>query len=136
MDEVSQRLHTDGVIAALEAVDELNVGDATGKDLPLPYAVVYAIPGGDSSGTLERPDEDAELVYQVTCVGKSRRQAEWAVDKAMSALLDGFAVEGREITRVWVDSFGGIRRDDDATPPLFSGMPRFRVKTTPAPDVP
>lgn len=127
----SIREHTDGVIAALEGVG-LTVGDGTAAGLTAPYAVVYNITGGDMSGTLENPYEDAELIYQVTCVGKTREQAEWVVDKAM-VLVDGFEVEGRHIALVRPDGGPGTRPDYDVTPPLFFSTPRFTIYTTPDP---
>lgn len=134
MNDVLVREHTDGVIAALEAA-ELAVGDAEGElegeDLQAPYCVVYSIPGGSRGGSLENPHEDAELVYQVTCVGETRRQAEWVADKA-NVLLAGFPVTGRSIAFVEISSNPGVRRDDTVSPPLFYATPRYRIKSTPA----
>lgn len=127
----SQREHTNAVITKLESL-ALVVGDAKEPDpLPNKYCVVYPIPGGSVSGSLEDPNADGELVVQVTCVGTTREQAEWVVDKAMG-LLGGITVSGRHIARVFLDSMPGIRRDDDISPPLFVATPRFRIMTTPA----
>jgi len=127
------REHTDAVIAALEAAG-LTVGDAVAPDdTDPPYVVVYAIAGGGSTGTLARPDDDAFLVYQATCVGTSREQAEWLADKALELLgPDAVAVPGRRVCRVSLDMHGGIQRDDNVTPPVFWSAPRFRMTTTPA----
>lgn len=129
---LSQRAHTDAIIQTLEALD-LPVGDAKRPEGDHNrYCVVYPIPGGEVSGTLEDPNEDAEFVYQVTCVGtKARDQAEWVVDKVL-LLLGGISVADRYVARVFLDSLPGIRRDDEVSPPLFYATPRFRVKTTPA----
>lgn len=124
------RKHTDAVIAKLEA-EGLTVGDASAAGLTAPYVVVYTIPGGRVLGTLENPHEDGEIVYQVTCVGTSRKQAEWLSDKAR-VLLDRFPVADRSITFVGQDGFAGVRREDDVSPPLFLSTPRFTVTTTPA----
>lgn len=126
----SQREHTDAVIAKLQSFD-LPVGDAKKPEGEHNrYCVVYPIPGGSVSGTLENPNEDGELVVQVTCVAKFRDQAEWVVDKVMG-LLDGITVNGRFIARVYVDTLSGVRRDDSVSPPLYSAFPRFRIMTTP-----
>lgn len=125
----SQREHTDGVIAALEAAN-LTVGDGEAPSGSPPYAVVYPIPGGRAFGSLSEPHEDAELVYQVTCVGLTREQAEWVADKSM-ALLDGVTVEDRVIAFVELDSMGGARRDTTVTPAVWQATPRFRLKSTP-----
>lgn len=129
------REHTDAVITVLEALD-LKVGDAVWSGNPeddAPYVVVYPIPGGSTSGTLGAPDDDAEIVIQVSCVGKSREQAEWLADKAKGLLGIGtLDVDSRYIPLVSLDMFGGIMRDDSVTPPLFTAAPRFRIITTPA----
>ncbi len=125
------REHTDAVIARLQALG-LTVGDA---EAPVgaapPYAVVYPIAGGQTGGVLAAPDDDAELVVQVTCVGTSRKQAEWLEDKAMG-LLTSLSVTGRSVPRVALDSFGGVFRDDAKSPPLYVAVPRFRIYSTPA----
>lgn len=126
----SLRTHTDAVIAALEGFG-LTVGDASGEGLTSPFCVVYPIPGGATNGSLEDPNADAELIYQSTCVGKSREQAEWVADKTL-LLLSGFSVTGRVVTQIELEDFGGVSRDDDVQPPLWYGTPRFRVYSTPA----
>ena len=124
------RKHTDGVIASLEAAG-LTVGDADAEGLSPPYCVVYAIPGGGFTGTMENPFEDGELPYQVTCVGETREQAEWATDKALTALVAGVTVTGWNVVLVSPDGHPGVRPDHDVSPPLFYSTPRFRLKTTP-----
>ena len=122
--------HTNGVISALETTD-LPVGRAEAPDDPLPYYVVYPIPGGRVMGNLDDPHGDAELVYQVTCVGETSEQVELLVDKAM-ALLDGIEVPGRSISQVDIDTNAGVRRGDESAPPLFYATPRFTILSTPA----
>ena len=126
------RDHTNGIISALEA--ELVVGDAVAPDVDPPYAVVYPVPGGSTSGTLADPDDDAVFVYQVTCVGKSREQAEWIADKVLQLLQAGVTGPGRRVLRVSPDMHGGIQRDDQVTPPVFASFPRFRIISTPRED--
>jgi hypothetical protein len=133
----SLRDHTDAVIARLEELDLL-VGDAKKPEGAgdqddgsfVKYAVVYPIAGGTSSGTLGDLHGDAELIYQVTCVGKSREQAQWVADAALG-LLDGLSVPERHIPFIALDIPPGIERDDKQTPPLFIAAPRFRIITTP-----
>jgi len=127
----SVREHTDAVIAALEALG-LTVGDAVAPaGIDPPYVVVYAIPGGGTAGPLATPHDDAVLVYQVTCVGDSRKQAEWLEDSALSLLTGGIAVTGRRVLWIALDLSGGVQRDDQVTPPKFWSAPRFRIATTP-----
>lgn len=134
---INHRGHTDEVIAALEAVG-LVVGDheapegagRQGDGSFDPYVVVYRIPGGNRSGSLEDPAEDGEFIYQVTCVGGSRRQAEWALDKT-EVLFEGLEVDGRAVTVVPHEN-PGTPREDDVTPAIFTATPRFRLMSTPS----
>lgn len=133
----SLRTHTDAVIAHLEALGLL-VGDATKPDGAgdqddgsfVKYAIVYPEPGGGSGGTLGDLHGDAELIYQVTCIGKSREQAQWVVDAALG-LLEGLSVPERHIPFVQLDRPPGIERDEKQTPALYFATPLFRVITTP-----
>lgn len=127
---VVTREHTDAIIARLGALG-LTVGDAEAPSAAPPYVVVYPVAGGSTSGVLAAPDDDAVLVYQVTCVGTSRKQTEWLADKVIG-LLTGVTVTARKIPTIHLDSFGGVTRDDTSTPPLYLAFPRFRVYTTPA----
>ena len=115
-------------VAKLQSLG-LTVGDAAAPASPPPYVVVYQIPGGGFSGQLGRINDDAEIVYQVTCVGVSRQQAEWLEDKA-NGLLTGITVSGRSIPLIRTDGLGGIRRDDSIQPPVFVATPRFRFYST------
>lgn len=129
MSTVKTREHTDAIVAALVS-GGLSVGDAVAPD-PAPdggYAVVYQLLGGQVAPRLGAPADDAFLAYQVTCVGKSREQAEWVADKAIEILVGGISVAGRR-THVTVDFHGGVLRDDQQTPPIFYSTPRFRVAT-------
>lgn len=124
------RTHTDAVIDALQALG-LTVGDAVAPPSAPPYVVVYPIAGGDMYGPLGAKDDDAELIYQVTCVGASREQAQWLVDK-VTALLGGLTITGRSVPLVTFDTVPGIFRDDSTGTPLFTAAPRFRIFTTPS----
>lgn len=129
------RIHTDAVIAALEAAG-LVVGDAEAVDatrVPLepPYAVVYPMPGR-LGGTMADPERDGQVVYQVTSVGVSRSEAEWVRDKAREVLLPGLVVAGRRIVRVKVEMVGEVARDDDVSPPRFFIPERFRFWSVPS----
>lgn len=126
----SLRLHTDALIAALQGLG-LTVGDAEAPNVSAPYVTVYPIAGGSRNGTIEAPDDDAELVYQVTCVGQKREQAEWLADKVLTLLgKDTISVTGRKISRVSLQLHPTITRSDDTAPPLFYATPRLRVWTT------
>lgn len=142
----STRTHTDAVIAKLAAAG-LTVGDgqdptaahgwqaAVGTSVFVPYVIVYPIPGGTFDGTLADHSDDADLVWQLTCVGATRAQAEYVVDAALAALVaQPLAVAGRSIGKVSADApGGGVRRDDTAAGvPLFIATPRVRAMSYPA----
>lgn len=120
---------TDAVLAVLRAgIEDKEIGDhqAPGDsttELPnVPYAVVYAIPGGDVDGPpLGDMFEDASMVYQVTSVGERRNQCEWMAEKVREVLVgrdsggysteiavDGAVVVGREVSFV-----GGVTLEGD-----------------------
>lgn len=135
------RLHGDAVVAKLTAAG-LVVGDGTAPTEAyglrpdksfIPWVVVYPVPG-TFDGTLEDPWDDADLVYQVTCVGDTRASAVGVEDKVNAALLPpgALTVTGRVVQQVRLDIGGGVRRDDTAKPPVFISTPRFRVVSTPA----
>lgn len=141
----SLRTHTDAIIATLTAAG-LVVGDgdtptghgwqgAVGQSTFVPYVVVYPLIGGTFDGTLGDPDGDADLLWQLTCVGHTRKAAEVTADTALTALVgQSLAVAGRSISRIWADlAGGGARRDDTAAgPPLFIATPRIRALSYPA----
>lgn len=145
MSDFSGRLLTDAIIAALTAAG-LTVGDGekpsaggwsgpAGQSTFAPYVVVYPLVGGSTSGTIAAPDADATPLYQLTSVGGTRAQAEWAADKARTVMLStswwGDA-DGRKVIQVRVDMLGGARRDDLDQPPLWYSPDRYGVYTTPA----
>jgi hypothetical protein len=133
MTVVDPRVATDGIRTKL-ATFGLTVGDGQAPpEVEPPYVVVYPIAGGSTTGTLADLDGDADLVYQVTCVGKTREQAQWLENKVMGLLGVGtVTITGRYVNRISLDGFGGIFRDDKTSPPLFMAVPRFRVLSTPS----
>lgn len=137
--KLTQRDHTNAVIATLTGAG-LVVGDAvrntepdgSGAVIPPPCVVVHPIPGGRRFGTLDDYVKDADLLYQLTCVGETRDQAEWVRDET-EILLDGVTVAGRQIDVIRLD-FGSdeARLDGTVHPAVFVSMPRYRLSSTPA----
>ena len=141
----SLRSHTDAVVAALDAVTGIEVGDGVapaaggwagtpGESTFAGYVIVYPL-GSTLDGPLAAPDADAELTWQLTCVGATRQQCEWVVDAALGALVGAaLTVTGRAtVDRIrLVDGTGGTRRDDTTQPPVFIATPHVTVTTTPA----
>jgi hypothetical protein len=136
------RLHTDAVIDALTDAG-LNVGDGIkpdsggwqgvpGQSVFQPYVIVYQV-FGMFDGTLDSPDEDAELEYQFTCVGETRTQVEGVKDAALAATVgQTITTTGRAGLRCWCLDTGDTRRDESLQgPPVFIATPRVHVYTTP-----
>lgn len=142
----SLRSHTDAIVASLSAAG-LVVGDADdpedahgwqgpiGLSQFIRYVIVYPMIGGTFDGSLGEPDDDADLLWQLTCVGHTRKACEATVDEALAVLVgQPLVVPGRSVSRVWSDLAGGAaRRDDKAVgPPLFIATPRIRALSYPA----
>ena len=130
----SARAHTAGVVGALEA-GGLSVGVGIAPDPPtLPYVVLY--PSGLSrlDGPMSDMHADARPVMQVTSVGSTVEQVEWARDKAAQALLAGtVTIAGRVLcAAVELETSQPVQRDDDVSPPLFFAADIYRFHTTPA----
>lgn len=127
---------SDDILAILDAVPNLNVydgyvdADETEKviSVPLPYVVYYSSPGYDDderfTGNVYRRVHE----FQLTGVGSTREQAQWALDKAR-AVLNRKKLDGSQIRRSDDNQF--VRRDDDYTRPgggpLFFGVDRYGV---------
>jgi hypothetical protein len=69
-----------------------------GADLDIGYAVVYTIDGGQFEGaSLWAPESEAEVVFQVTSVGRKRNQAQWIADRARLTVLSRLAAGGFQV---------------------------------------
>lgn len=106
---------------ALEGVQE-----GTGPD----YLVVFPLPSGLRDGNLADPYTDADLVYQITCVGRLASGARWLVSRVETALL-GATITGRAVLQVIPEDPGAVRADTDVEPAVFIATPRFRIQTVP-----
>jgi hypothetical protein len=97
------------------------------------YVILYPTTGGSTSGTIDDPDEDADVLYQVTAIGADAGQVEWLADKARLAIKAGTypPVDGRSVVSVKIDMIGGVERDDDVQPPVFYQPDRYRFMTAP-----
>lgn len=132
---VLQNPHALAVIAELEAAG-LAVGDGIRPDDVTEgrYTVFYMLPGPPPDGTLEDPDDDADLRFQLTHVGRVASEARYEADAAHEALtIAEISVEGRSVYRVRkLGGSDGTRRDDDVTPPRFYDVAIYGLFTTPA----
>lgn len=129
----SARTHSKAVEAALVAAG-LRVGVGRRPAGDLPCVVLY--PGGlnELNGPVSDSHADAAPIMQITSVGATVDQTEWARDKAAVALLDGaITVAGRAHAQPPVlEASQPVRRDDDVTPPVFYAVDLYRLSTTPA----
>lgn len=123
------------IIATLEA-GSLTVGDhhrPDGAGPSDPYVVVYGIPGGETSGSIDAPRSDATVAVQVTSSSIDPRQTRWLADKVRTLLDDaGRATlsDGRRI--IWSDFPEGspaVNRDDAVQSPRYFVPDRFEFGT-------
>lgn len=132
------RPHTDAVLAKLRGTG-FAVGDSARSDgedgkgvlLDPPCMVLYFVPGGDRYGTLDDWTRHADLIYQVTCIGRTRGECE-AVRDASEVLLEGLEVPGRRIGPVFPRNEGDeARKDDTVGDPRFILTPQYRFRSSP-----
>lgn len=128
------------LIALLEAVPNLNVydghvtADETAKEIsvPLPFVVYYSSLGYDVDERLGGRAGGRVTQFQVTYVGSTREQAQWAGEKARAALSrKRVTVSGTESSLIMLRDSATVRRDDDYTrpggDPLFYGVDQYEV---------
>ena len=138
--------HTTAIVAALASGAGVAVGDgqrpdgggwqgAEGHSPFAGYVVVYPISAG-FDGPLADTHADSAAVWQTTCVGATRQQAQHIADTARSWLLANgrtVTIAGYGVAQVAYDGGGDVRRDDTTKPPLFYAVDRYRFTTTPTP---
>ena len=142
-DIVAVREITDAIVALLEG-ESLAVGRGKtpdgvgwqgdpGASSYVPFVNVHPLSGGVTDGTITDPDDDADTLYQLTCVGSTQEQAEWIGDQARNAMLQrgALTVPSRTINNVRVDMLGGARQDDSVEPVVFMTIDHFRVLSVP-----
>ena len=101
------------------------VQSKTGPD----YLIVYPL-NTTRDGSLSDGYTQADLVYQITCVGRLPAAVRDLADEAEAALLT-VAVTGRAVIQVVPEDGGQVRPDFDVDPPVFIATPRFRIRTVP-----
>lgn len=123
---------TDALLVALRAAHS-RVGDAVAPaDITLPYAVLYPAGLGATEGPVSNRNADARPLYQLTCVGGDRRQAEWLSDKLRPVALTAPTVSGWNVAEPAVETSQPVRRDDSTSPPLFYTADQIRYYVTPS----
>ena len=131
---VQSKPHAVGVLTALRTLEPgIAVGDGV-RPAATPSCVLDDIGGGALDGPVSDSQADAEVPFQVRCIGRSAEEARWVADKVRAAVVN-VTVAGRVMSRpVEFDGPGGqLNRDDDAaSPSLYGYQIRFRLHTTPA----
>lgn len=130
--------HTEALLAALDPAP-FSVGDgvaprnADKTELDPPYAVLYSLPGGRFDGPLSDSQADVTLVYQITGVGETRRQAQIVIDVCRDLMKKAnVTVTNRRVRDLkHLTPNSGVIRDDDLPNPLFYGYDRYELDTTP-----
>lgn len=119
-------------------------------DLPTkdPWAIVYSIDGARFVDVDKIGDDDSSFAYQVSCVGRSREQAEWMQDRVIRTLTQrqgvGWSVPWpvdlladppnpwSVIGRLVDEPVGGIDREGSAGNFLFTAATRLTIIVTPS----
>jgi len=134
----------DAVIVALQAALTVSVGDQQAPAAPspeFPYAVVQLIPDAERSGPLNDGQADVTHNIQVTCVGRTRQQAQALADDVNTAMRDETAppnpvsklvVANRNVELVEIVLDGSVERDDTFQPPIFYAVQIYDISTTPS----
>lgn len=125
------------ILATLRA-DGLVVGYAhkpPDGDIPAGagYSVVYPIPGGSTSGSIDDPRSDATVAVQITSSGTSPVQASdiadrvrFVLDAAIPATLTGGR---RVIFGDFPEGSPAVNRDDAVQSPRYFSPDRFEFGT-------
>lgn len=94
----------------------------------VPYVVLHRVDAG-LDGSISEPHEDTQLVYQPTCVGITREQAERVQDAVRQAFMDpvNWVIEGRYVTLVSVDEINPVTVDPTVEPAVHIATDRYRV---------
>lgn len=125
------RVETDRLLAVLRTA-WARVGDGVAPaDTTLPYAVLYPAGSGLLDGPSSDPHADRPGLYQITCVGGTREQAEALADLLRPVALGLSGITGRKVMQAWLETSQPVRRDDSTDPPLYYAADQVRVLTTP-----
>lgn len=111
-----------------------SIGEAP-TDLNPPHVVVWPGAGFEVPTDLHDVIGDLELSIQLTAIGTTAEQAQWASDKARNAVNRVIPADIEDYT-FWPiyaeNSSQPVRRDDQVEPPLFISTSRWTIRSTPA----
>lgn len=92
----------------------------------VPYIVILPQTAQAGQGSIGDPTSEWQVPYIITSYGVGRDQVEWQADKARIAFTSTaedhvpMGSESWKITQTWVNSIGGIARNDNMEPSEFS----------------
>lgn len=98
------------------------------------YAVAYPIGAQEFDGSMAAEDVQGDCwpLTQVTYVGRTRDHADQLRTHVRNQLLgQAPTVAGRLVGPLRLDSELPVRRDEDAQPPVFYAIDRYRCYSTP-----
>lgn len=138
---------TDALIAVLAADTGKQIGDheAPGEsdDPPteptLPYAIVYHITHGPTVASSEAPtmpDREQLHIYQVTCIGETREQADWLSHKCRRAITDrtinpnGWRLQIGSTNTLVIDRHNNVSVSPGREGALWRGSDRYQLMVT------
>ncbi len=131
--------HTEGILDALSAApfpigDGVAPRDVDKEELDPPYATLYSIVGGLFDGPLSDSQADVLLLYQITATGETREQAQVILDICRALMQkENVTVTNRKVRDLKLNVVTvGVMADHDLPNPLFSGVDRYELDTTPS----
>lgn len=114
---------------------EVGLAELPGANPNMPYGVVYPINSPRGEGSWANPEEDRDVVYQVTCVGKSPEQVGWMSDKVNTVIIGRYedgrlryttvGIAGGTVLWRLTDELGGIVKSGDR---LFQVVDTYRIR--------
>lgn len=95
----------------------------------VPYLVLWPRNGGLFDGSLGDPKHDADFVYQLTAVGRTRADCEEAADLGRIALCE-IRLDEPTFLCVDIDIPGGATTDQSVNPTVFISVEVYRISFT------
>lgn len=131
---IADLLETNGLTVYVGVKDDTDPGGWTGAEGAStyePYTVIFPVTGGYFEGPICQPNADGRPDYIITSFGSTSAQAQWGDDRVHEILTTSKpTIAGRVVQSLICDVHGGVVRDDDVTPPVFSSPSRWRVFET------
>ena len=124
----------DAIVALLEAAGlSASLGEAPAVLNP-PHVIVWPGSGFETFTDLGRPIGDLLLSVQLTCIGATVQQAQWAADKARTAINRAIPDPINDYTfwPIYAEQASQpVRKDDQVTPPMYVATSRWILRSTP-----